>query len=254
MSESSAALVLYGVPFSQPVRAVMWLLINRRMPFEMRLVNPGSKNEGGSRHPGYLAKNPAGTIPCIEEPETGFVLAEAHAILAYLCNRHGWTDLYPEDPQQRALVDWYLHYHHRSVRDASGALVAPKVRKDLKFPEVMLAAARANVDRALQALDTGWLAERRFLTGDRVSIADMACYVELGQLQAEFTNVHDFSDVPNVSRWLADMHDVPGHDDVHVVLAEMGDISEEAPSMDRIKNANKQALSVLKARLAEFAG
>ena len=117
-----------------------------------------------------------------------------------------------------------------------------------------LAAAKANVERALQALETGWLAERRFLTGDAVTIADMACYVELGQLQKEFTNVYDFGGVPNVSRWLADMHDVPGHDDVHVVLAEMGDISEEAPSMDRIKNANKQALSVLKTRLAEFAG
>lgn len=253
MPESSPALILYGVPFSQPVRAVMWLLLSRRLPFEMRLINPGSSNEGGSRHPGYLAKNPAGTIPCIEEPGSGFVLAEAHAILAYLCNQHGWTELYPDDPKPRGLVDWYLHYHHRSIREASLGLVAPKVRKDLNIPEAVQNAARASVERALQVLETGWLADRPFLAGEQVTIADMACYAELGQLQSEFTNVYDFAAFPKVSRWLAAMHDVPGHDDVHIVLSEMGDISQEAPSMDRIKMANKKALGVLKQRLAEFA-
>ena len=48
------------------------------------------------------------------------------------------------------------------------------------------------------------------------------------------------------------MSKVDGHDDVHVVMAEMGDISEEAPDMDRIKGANIKALQVLKERLAEF--
>ena len=33
-------------------------------------------------------------MPTIEEPNESFVLGEAHAILCYLCNRHGWTDLY----------------------------------------------------------------------------------------------------------------------------------------------------------------
>ena len=43
-----------------------------------------------------------------------------------------------------------------------------------------------------------------------------------------------------------------GHDDVHVVLAELGDISVEPPSMETIRNANKAALKALKARLAEL--
>ncbi len=252
MSDAKPSLILYGVPFSQPVRAVLWLLFLKRLPFEMALINPGSKGENGSRNPAFLAKNPAGTIPTLEDRETGFVLAEAHAILAYLCNRHGWTDLYPEGPEARARVDWYLHYHHRNVRDASLGLVAPKIRKDLQIPEAMQNAARATVTRALEALDTGWLADSAFLCGDAVTIADLACYAELGQLQAEFTNVFDFTPFPNVSAWLARMHDVPAHDDVHTVLAELGGIREEAPSTERIVGANKRALGVLKERLAEF--
>ena len=46
------------------------------------------------------------------------------------------------------------------------------------------------------------------------------------------------------------MSQVEGHDDVHVVLKELGDISKIAPDMDAIKNANKQALRALKAKLA----
>ena len=242
-------LTLYGVPFSQPVRAVMWLLMYKRTPFNMALIIPGATGENGSRSPEYLAKNPGGTIPCIEEDD-GFVLAEAHAILCYLCNRHGWTDMYPDDSRARARIDWYLHYHHRNLRDASLGLVAPKVRKDLNIPQAMQQSAQATFARALRALDEGWLAQTRYLTANQPNIADLAAYVEIGQLRDGFTNIYDFSPFKNVQRWLDDMRQLPGHDDAHIVLAELGDISEEAPTMERIREANMRALSTLKMRLA----
>ena len=245
---------LYGVPFSQPVRAVMWLMLYKRTPFELVLINPGSKGETGSRHPDYLARNPGGTIPMIEEPDTGFVLSEAHAILCYLSNTHGWEDVYPADHRLRAKVDWYLHYHHRNLRDASLGLVAPKIRKDLNIPEVIRQFARATLTNALHALDAGWLAQSPYLTGDRLTLADFAAYVEIGQLQPAFTNIFDFEPFPNVQRWLDRMKQVDGHDDVHVALAELGDISGEPPAMDAIRNANKNALRALKARLGELTG
>ncbi len=246
MPESNSPLTLHGVPFSQPVRAVMWLLLHKRLPFEMVLTNPGSKGESGSRNPAYLAFNPGGTIPTIREPDSGFALGEAHAILCYLCNQHGWSDLYPTSPKQRAKVDWYLHFHHRNVREASG-LVAPKIRKDLNIPEAAQQAARNTFTAALGAIDSGWLAQDRYLTGSDLSIADFAAYVEIGQLQPCFTNLFDFSPFPNVQRWLEDMRQVEGHDAVHVVLAEIGDISQAAPDMDTIRNANKAALKALRA-------
>ena len=244
--------ILYGVPFSQPVRAVMWLMLYKRAPFEMVLINPGSKGDNGSRHPNYLAKNPGGTIPTIEDPATGFALGEAHAIMTWLCNVNGWTDVYPAEPNERAKVDWYLNYHHRNVRDASTGLVAPKIRKDLDIPDTTQQAAQRTLTAALGALDINWLANRKYMTGDSVTLADFAAYVEIGQLRPEFTNVYDFSPFPNVRRWLDDMQAVDSHDDVHVVLAELGDISQEEPSMDTIRNANKNALRTLKGRLAEL--
>jgi glutathione S-transferase len=249
MTTPTRPLILYGVPFSQPVRAVMWLMLYEHTPFEMVLINPGSKGENGSRHPSFLAKNPGGTIPTIEEPDTGFVLAEAHAIMAYLCNAHGWDDVYPTDPRARAKVDWYLNYHHRNVRDASVGLVAPKIRKDLNIPEAAQRSALRTLTNALHVLDGGWLEDSRFLAGPDLTIADLAAYVEIGQLQPGFTNVYDFEPFPNVRRWMDDMRQVREHDTVHVVLAELGDISVEPPSMDTIRNANKNALRAVNAKL-----
>jgi glutathione S-transferase len=246
------SLILYGVPFSQPVRAVMWLMILKRLPFNMTLINPGSTGRTGSRNPTYLAKNPAGTIPCIEEPDTGFMLGEAHAIMCYLSRKHGWTDVYPTDEQLRARVDWYLHFHHRTIREASIGLVAPKIRKDLDISETVQASARANFRLALNALNDGWLSKGRFLVGDSVTIADLAAYVEIGQLQSHYTNVFDMSEFPNIKKWLSEMTKIDGHDDVHVVLKEIGDISREAPTMDTIKQANKRALQVLQNKINEI--
>ena len=254
MNGTENTLILYGVPFSQPVRAVMWLLILKGLPFKMVLINPGSQGDSGSRNPTYLAKNPGGTIPCIEEPDSGFVLAEAHAIMCYLSRKRGWNDVYPDDEQLRARVDWYLHFHHRNTREASIGMVAPKVRKDLQIPEAMQASAAASLTRTLSAMDEGWLAKSRYLVGDSVTLADLAAYVEIGQLQPKFTNTFDLSPFANVQRWLGDMAQVDGHDDVHVVLEELGDISVEPPSMETIKSANKRALKTLQQRIDRMEG
>ena len=248
----SNPLIIYGVPFSQPVRAVLWLMLYKQKSFELALINPGSSSEGGSRHPDYLAKFPTGTIPSIEDKESGFVLSESHAIMCYLCNKYNWTDLYPCNHEERAKIDSYLHLHHRNVREASIGLVAPKVRKDLNFSEDFLKISQANIEKAFKALENGWLAQSRFLTGDNLTIADMSAYVEIGQLQSKFTNVYDFESLPNITRWLEEMNQVAYHDEVHASLYELGDISSETPSMETIISANKQGFVVIQEQLASM--
>ena len=248
----SSQLIIYGVPFSQPVRAVLWLMLYKQKSFEMVLINPGSSSDSGSRHPDYLVKFPTGTIPSIENKETGFVLSESHAIMCYLCNKFDWNDLYPNNHEERAKVDSYLHLHHRNVREASVGLVAPKVRKDLNFPEEFLRMSQANVDKAFKAIEDGWLSKSRYLIGDQLTIADMSAYVEIGQLQSQFTNVYDFEPFPNIRRWLEDMSQVPYHDEIHTSLYELGDISIEAPSMEKIISANKKGFVEIQEQLADM--
>ncbi len=244
--------IVYGVPFSQPVRAVLWLLMIKKMPFDLQLINPGSSSEGGSRHPNYLRKFPTGTIPSFEDLDTGFLLSESHAIMSYLCNKYDWNDMYPKNLEQRGKVDSYLHLHHRNVREASIGLVAPKVRKDLNFSEDFLRTSKANIEKAFKAIDEGWLADSRFLVGDNLTIADISAYVEIGQLQKGFTNIYNFDTLPNIKRWLEEMKTVDSHDDIHVALSELGDISEQAPSIEKIKSANKKAFLAIKEKIASM--
>ena len=244
--------IIYGVPFSQPVRAVMWLMLIKKFPFELKLINPGSSSEGGSRHPDYLKKFPTGTIPSFEDPETGFLISESHAIMCYLCNANNWNDLYPSNPEQRAKVDSYLHLHHRNVREASIGLVAPKVRKDLNFSEDFLEASKASIEKAFKAIETGWLHNSKFLIGDTMTIADISAYVEIGQLQSMFTNIYDFEPFPNIRRWLKDMQKIEYHDVIHVALFELGDISKEAPAMETIISANKKGVVAIHEQLQKI--
>jgi glutathione S-transferase len=235
---------IYGVPFSQPVRSVIWLLLLKEQLFQLVPTNPGLKGENGSRHPSYLKKNPSGTIPCLEECDTGYTLGEGHAIMAYLSQKQGWNDMYPDDLRARGKVDWYLNFHHRNIRDASG-MVAPKIRKDLDIPELVQESAKRKFTLGLKTLDEFQLARGRFIAADHLTIADLSAYGEIGQLQPQFTNLFDFESFPNVQRWLADMQNVRFHDEAHVVLSELGDISQEAPSMDTIRSANIDSISVL---------
>ncbi|MDC0214637.1 glutathione S-transferase family protein [Gammaproteobacteria bacterium] len=247
-------LKIYGVPMSQAVRSVVWLLLYKRVAFEFILTVPGSTDENGSRHPEYLAKFPPGTIPGLEDPKTGFVLYESHAIMCYLSNRFGWDDLYPKDYEARGRIDAFLNFHHRNLKEASIGYFAPKVRADLNLPELYISICQNIYDRALQMLESHWLAENRFMTGDQLTIADFTAYVEIGQLQDIFTNLYDYSGLPNVCRWLEQMKEVDQHDDVHLVLSELGDISEGAPTIEALMDANMKGFSVIGQNLASMNG
>ena len=45
------------------------------------------------------------------------------------------------------------------------------------------------------------------------------------------------------------MKKIDSHDDIHIALYELGDISKEAPSMEKIKNANKKAFMAIQEKI-----
>ena len=228
--------IVHGVPFSQPVRAVVWLLLLKKMPFDFLLSMPGSPNKHGSRSPEYLAKFPGGTVPCFEEPDTGFSLGESNAILAYLASSNGWEELYPLDPKERAKVDQYLHYHHRNIREGS-TLVAKRVRPDLKFSDSALKVAEKNFRAALTVLDSFFLNTNDFLIGQHATIADISAYAEIGQMQPHYTDVFDLSEFPYICSWLQRMSKLGGYETAHCALKELGSIKDKAPGIESMKSS-----------------
>jgi len=147
--------------------------------------------------PEFLAKDPADLTPLLEEsglPKGS--LWESCAVMQYLCNRHGLTQFYPEDPAERAMVDSAMFY----LTGTFYPLVARATYPALGFPqypgEVATSdaddeakeRARADAEAALagplEAFHAHFLDGRRFIGGDSPSIADIRLAATLEFLRA----------------------------------------------------------------------
>eukprot|EP00004_Rigifila_ramosa_P019571 TRINITY_DN499_c0_g1_i1.p2 TRINITY_DN499_c0_g1~~TRINITY_DN499_c0_g1_i1.p2 ORF type:complete len:234 (+),score=47.10 TRINITY_DN499_c0_g1_i1:36-704(+) len=214
-------LTVFGNPVSQPTRAVVWLLKLKQFPHTFVNVAVGKDN----RTPEYLAKFPSGTIPAIDD--NGFYLFESPAILGYLCTKHGWNDLYPTDPQQRARVDQYMHWHHSNVRKASTSAFRPYFMA--AFSKGKLAFDKAPIEPALKPwmqIVEAQLSKQAFVAGPTMTIADLLLETELDQLV--LFNLFDFTPYPHVRAWQAKMQAVPHYAAVHEGLLAFGKRLSEA--------------------------
>jgi len=150
------------------VQKVVWCCDEIGLEYER--VDVGGKF-GGNDTPEYLAKNPSGLVPTLEED--GFVLPESNAIVRYLAARHSAGKLWPEDPHERAQVDRWMEWLSTSFvpaqRDAFWELI--RVSPD-KRDAAKVEASRAKGEKCAATLDAQ-LAARRFLTGDRFTAADI---------------------------------------------------------------------------------
>jgi len=99
---------IWGRNTSVNVQKVMWALGELGVPHE-RIDVGGSF--GKNNEPDYLAKNPNGLVPTLEE-EDGFILWESNTVVRYLAAKHGAGTLEPSDPKTRARasswMDWQL--------------------------------------------------------------------------------------------------------------------------------------------------
>jgi glutathione S-transferase len=156
---------------------------------------------GESRTPEFLARNPNGRTPVIDDD--GFVLAESNAILAYLARG---TRLLPDDRRRWALVFQWLffeQYSHEPFIATSRFWLLHK--PDGPERAAALAVRRDGGWAALRVMEQH-LATRRFFAGD-YSIADVALFA--------YTHVaHEggfaLDDFPHVRAWLDRVRAEPG--------------------------------------------
>ena len=252
-------LTIYGVPNSQPVRAVVWTCLINHLPFEFIMT---SQNRA-AKQPEYLAEvNPRGTIPAIDDD--GLVLWESHAILIYLCEKHGWHDLWPADPEGRARVNQYLHFHHRNTRELViqwsralwPAVFEVKDPDEAWYKRNTFPGMQNNaevVENTLAIID-GMLRKSAYLAGSTLTIADISAYEELGQNQAKYANCTDYTAYPDISRWLAEVESLPFHAEAHAIWRLIGDLNQLSGGMRRIADANKQAARVFEEAGARLGG
>eukprot|EP01060_Flectonema_neradi_P010466 TRINITY_DN17555_c0_g1_i1.p1 TRINITY_DN17555_c0_g1~~TRINITY_DN17555_c0_g1_i1.p1 ORF type:complete len:267 (+),score=54.16 TRINITY_DN17555_c0_g1_i1:84-803(+) len=238
-------LTLYGVPISQPFRAVAWLLLLKKHPFQIELTVPGSSGKKGSRNPAFLEKVPGGTVPALDDG--GFVLSESNAMMEYLCDKNQWVDMYPKGIEDRAKLNQILHWYHRTLREASTGIFAKFVRKDLTIKGN---AAKFFVGRACDAMEQVYLKDTQFLNSDTVTIADLTAYTELGQLW--LCNLFDFGKYPKIVAWMTRMRSLPHHDLLFSPCLTFGDLSNKDVTEDDIRVTNITALKAISGQASKL--
>jgi glutathione S-transferase len=243
-----SAVKLYGVPLSPPFRAVAWTLLQRHVPFEIKLTIPGATNKMGSLHESFLSKTKGrtGRVPVLEEGS--LCVSESPAILSYLCESRGWVgDLYgPPGTAKKALIDSYMHWHHDSTRHIA-ALTMPYTRPELKLTLSEQEQEKARL--ALESLNSAWLKDDAFIAGgEQHSIADILAYEEV--VQATMTGALDLStlDYPNLAAWVERMQQVPFHDAAHASLTALGLLTNtmsDTPIRKRLGTATKEGMKAI---------
>jgi glutathione S-transferase len=259
---------LYGVPLSQPFRSVAWALLQNNIKFQSVLCVPGATTKVGSRNEEYVTRSKTGRVPLLEDTNDGFVVAESPAILSHLCECYGWGESLYGSPgsKKKATIDSYMHWHHHGTRNLARVAfpyLRPESNKSVNDHD------RNRAWDALRALEDGWFAMNSassfsskhndrgpFLAGfQEHSIADLLAYEEVVQLTA-LGLLHNLQkDYPKVHAWTKRMSQLPFHDEVHVSLYTLGDVTDaknDTPFSKRLGTATKTGLRALATAQDDF--
>jgi glutathione S-transferase len=158
---------IYGIARTRAFRA-LWVAKEIGLDYEHIPLEIG---DAGARTAEYLAVNPNGRLPAIEDD--GFVLWESLAITLYLAKKHSTGRLYPADLRDEAKCWqwslWALNEVDRGVNIWS--LHAVRLPLEDRDPQ-KLAEALKVIAKPFGVLDEA-LRDRPYLLGAEFTVADL---------------------------------------------------------------------------------
>ncbi len=180
-------LQIFGATRSRTMRA-LWLAEELGLDYEQR-----QKDESGLD---YLAVNPAGKVPSIDDD--GLVLWESMAINMYLVKKHG-GDLAPRDLAEEAITLQWTFWAMTEVESAALIVLFNRVLRPEEERDAALAEQNeANLQKPLGILNDA-LADRQWLAADRFTVADLNVAAVLSWVKLARVDLGAF---PNVTDWM----------------------------------------------------
>ncbi|KAH9907792.1 glutathione S-transferase [Xylariomycetidae sp. FL2044] len=165
--ESLKPIKLYGHEKGPNPQKVVIILEELEIPYEASTV----QFEDVKKEP-FVAVNPNGRLPAIEDPNTGIALWESGAIVEYLVEtydrqRRISSDSFPDKFHMKK----YLHFQ----MSGQGPYYGQWIWFELRHPEKIEHAIKRYEEqtfRVVEVLDK-ILKDREYLVGDRASYADL---------------------------------------------------------------------------------
>jgi len=188
---------LYNFPKSGHAHRIELMLSLLNLPTELVFVDLA---KGAHKQPDFLALNPFGQVPVIDD--NGTVIADSNAILVYLAKKYDNGTWLPEEPAAAARVQRWL-----SV--AAGPLAFGPAAARL----VTVFGAAFNTDEVIARAHTllkvidAELAKAPFLAGSTPTIADIANYSYIAHAPEGNVSLEPYA---NVRSWLARIELLPG--------------------------------------------
>ena len=188
---------IWGRNNSINVQKVMWAVGELGLAHER--IDVGGAF-GRNKEPAYLAMNPNGLVPTLEEDD-GFTLWESNTVVRYLAAKHDKSGvLEPKDAKQRALasqwMDWQLTVAGPAIFGMFWGLIrTPPEKRDM----AAIDASRQKTTDAVKMLDAQ-LGKTAFLAGPSFSYGDIPAGLIANRYRLL---VSDRPAMPNVDRWFA---------------------------------------------------
>ncbi|GFO10541.1 theta glutathione s-transferase [Plakobranchus ocellatus] len=173
---------LYYDLLSQPSRTAYMLLKMNKISFEAKEVD---LMKGEHKAESFKKENQFGLVPFLDDD--GFKVIESVAILKYIIGKNKLPDhWYPSELKAQTRVEEYLRWYPSNTRSACVNLflqlvMIPKFTGNPVDQEAVKG-CRDKVTEMIADLESYFLRGKKFIAGDKISIADLLGVCELVQL------------------------------------------------------------------------
>jgi glutathione S-transferase len=196
MNRPAHPIRLHRLQISGHCHRVELLLAQLGLPYECVDVD---LRAGEHKRPAFLALNPFGQVPVIEDGDV--VLADSNAILTYLEQRYGNGTWLPRDAVGAARVQRWLSVAAGPL--AFGPAAARVIQLFGRPDDPAPAVDRA---KALFGVMEQELARQPFLAGDGPTLADLANYSYVARAPEGLVSLEPY---PHLRAWLARIEALP---------------------------------------------
>ena len=190
-------LKIWGRMSSINVKKIVWTAQELGLDFQ--------RTEAGGlfglvKTPEYMQMNPNSLVPVIEDDD--YVLWESNVIVRYLAAKYASGQMYPIDLRERFDAERWMDWQQTTLNPVSrpGFWQLIRTAPEQRNPALM-AESNAAVEALMFTLDMH-LAHRKFMVGERFTVADipLACEVHrwFGLPQPRQSR-------PHIERWYADL-------------------------------------------------
>jgi glutathione S-transferase len=196
-------LKIWGRLTSSNVQKVMWCIDELGVVHER--VDVGGPF-GRTKEPAYLAMNPNGLVPTLEED--GFILWESNSCVRYLAAKHGAGSLWPTDLRVRADAERWMDWQLTTLSGPSTAIFWGLVRTKPEDRDMKAIEAGAKKLNELFAVVDKVVATRKFVAGDQLTIGDIPMGIAAYRW---FTLPVERAKLPNFEAWYRRLTERPAY-------------------------------------------